>query len=39
VIVDVHDVQGPGYIVEFFDADGNTVDVLTVTEDEIEPYE
>ncbi|HUP27948.1 MAG TPA: DUF4926 domain-containing protein [Chloroflexia bacterium] len=38
VIVDVHDVEGPGYEVEFSDDDGNTVDLLTLAEDEIEPY-
>ncbi|HMA34470.1 MAG TPA: DUF4926 domain-containing protein [Chloroflexia bacterium] len=37
-IVDVHDVKGPGYEVEFFDAHGNTIDVLTLAEDEIEPW-
>jgi hypothetical protein len=36
IIVDVHDVEQPGYTVEFFDADGHTLDVLTVAEDELE---
>ncbi len=38
VVVDVNDVKGPGYEVEFFSADNYTVDLLTLTEDEIEPY-
>ncbi len=38
IVVDVHDVEQPGYEVEFFDADGNTVDLLTLAEDEIEPW-
>jgi hypothetical protein len=39
IIVDVHDVEGPGYEVEFFDADGQTLDLLTLFEDEIEAWE
>lgn len=38
IIVDVHDVEEPGYEVEFFDSDGNTLDLLTLVEDEIEPW-
>jgi hypothetical protein len=37
VIVDVHDVEDPGYEVEFFDASGKIVDFLTLHEHEIEP--
>jgi hypothetical protein len=39
IIVDVHDVEQPGYEVEFFDADGHTLDLLSLTEDEIEAWE
>jgi hypothetical protein len=39
IIVLVHDVEHPGYEVEFFDANGTTVDLLTLAEEEIEPEE
>ena len=39
VIVMVEDEQTPVYQVEFFDANGRTVDVLEVREDEIEAWE
>ena len=39
IIVDVYDVERPGYTVEFFDGEGNTLDLLTLNEDEIEPWE
>jgi hypothetical protein len=39
IIVDVHDVERPGYTVEFFSIDRKTVDLLTLAEDEIEPCE
>jgi hypothetical protein len=39
VIVLVHDVEHPGYEVEFFDTNGKTVDLLTLAEEEIEPEE
>jgi hypothetical protein len=39
VIVDVHDVEHPGYEVEFFDTEGHTVDLITLSEDEIERWE
>jgi hypothetical protein len=38
VIMMVHDVERPGYEVEFFDLDDNTIDLLTLREDEIEPW-
>jgi hypothetical protein len=38
VIVDVHDVEKPGYDVEFL-AEGHIIDLLTLREDEIEPWE
>ena len=38
LVVDVHDVREPGYEVEFLDADGSTIDVLTLAEDEIEQW-
>ena len=38
IIVDVIDVQHPGYWVEFFNDDGKTVGLLSLYEDEIEPY-
>jgi hypothetical protein len=39
IIVDVQDVEEPGYMVEFFDEDRQTLDLLTLTEDEIEAWE
>ncbi len=39
VIVLIHDVELPGYQVKFFDSENNTLDLLTLTEDEIEPWE
>ncbi len=38
IVVDVHDVKKPGYEVEFFDADDKTIDLLTLAEDELEPW-
>jgi hypothetical protein len=38
IIVDVHDVERPGYEVEFFD-DDKIVDLITLHEYEIEPWE
>jgi hypothetical protein len=39
VIVEIYEVPMLGYEVEFFDADGYTLDLLTLTEDEIEAWE
>lgn len=39
IIIDVYDVERPGYEVEFFDGVGNTIDLLTLNEDEIEHWE
>lgn len=38
IIVDVTDAAQPVYIVEFFDSNGHTVDLLWLLEHEIEPY-
>lgn len=37
IIVDVHDVERPGYEVEFFDIHGKIINFLTLREEEIEP--
>jgi len=34
----VHDVERPGYEVEFVDSDGYVVDLLTLREEEMEPW-
>jgi hypothetical protein len=39
IILEIYDLQPPGYTIEFFDAEGRTVDLLDVHEDQIEPWE
>ena len=39
VIVHFHTPSGTAFIVEFFDDQGQTVDLLDLTEDQVEPYE
>lgn len=39
IVVDVHNVEQPGYEVEFHDDEGNPLAPVTLREDEVEAWE